>query len=295
MNTKPLDRRRKYYLVLDCETATHPYASQFDGNDRKKIAIAKPLIYDFAWNIVDNKGNIYRRKSFLITEIFSVPSIFNTAYYAIKRPLYIEKLQKGEIKLISWNEAVNELLADLAEVECLGAYNSMFDFKKAICYTENYISHLYSADFYEWDEKQKKHIDFLVTQKSCKNEKDFDPKNLILRNRTFPIFDIWGLACNHLLDNDDFRAFCLENKLVTASKKFYSTTAETAYKFLKQNTDFTESHTAIEDSDIEAEILAEIFKKVKPKEMEMGIIYFPFRIIGQVPTEYIEENFSEIF
>jgi hypothetical protein len=295
MNTKPLDRRRKYYLVLDCETATHPYAVNFNGNDRKKIAITKPLIYDFAWNIVDNKGNIYRRKSFLITEIFSVPSIFNTAYYAIKRPLYIEKLKKGEIKLISWNEAVNELLADLTEVECLGAYNSMFDFKKAIYYTENYISHLYSADFYEWDEKQKKYIDFLVTQKSYKNEKDFDSKNLVLRNQTFPIFDIWGLACNHLLDNDDFRAFCLENKLVTASKKFYSTTAETAYKFLKQNTDFTESHTAIEDSDIEAEILAEIFKKVKPKEMEMGISYFPFRIVGKVPTAYIEENFSENF
>jgi hypothetical protein len=29
--------------------------------------------------------------------------------------------------------------------------------------------------------------------------------------------------------------------------------------------------------------------------MEMGIIYFPFRIVGRVPTDYIEENFSEIF
>ena len=48
-----------------------------------------------------------------------------------------------------------------------------------------------TGDFYEWDEKQKKHIDFLVTQKSYKNEKDFDSKNLVLRNQTFPIFDIW--------------------------------------------------------------------------------------------------------
>lgn len=295
MNTKPLDRRRKYYIVLDCETATHPYASQFNGNDRKKIALAKPLIYDFAWNVVDCKGNVYRRKSFLITEIFSVPSIFNTAYYAIKRPIYIEKLQKGEIKLVSWNEAVQELLSDLQEVASLGAYNSMFDFKKAIYYTENYINHLYSADFFEWDEKQKKHIDFIVSQKSYKNEKDFDSKNLTLRNQIFPIFDIWGLACSHLLDNDDFRTFCLENKLVTASKKFYSTTAETAYKFLKNDIAFSEAHTAIEDSNIEAEILSEIFKKVKPKDMEMGIIYFPFRIVGTVPTAYIEENFSENF
>ena len=68
---------------------------------------------------------------------------------------------------------------------------------------------------------------------------------------------------------------------IPQSGKYYSTTAENAYNFLKQNTDFVESHTAIEDSDIEAEILAEIFKKVSPKNMTMGIIYFPFRIVGR--------------
>ena len=41
MNNKKLDRRRKYYLVLDCETATLPYAINYDGNARKNIAIAK--------------------------------------------------------------------------------------------------------------------------------------------------------------------------------------------------------------------------------------------------------------
>ena len=77
--THKFDRRRKYYMVLDCETATLPYAANYDGNARKNIAIAKPLIYDLAWQLVDRKGNVYRRKSYIITEIFSVPSIFNTA------------------------------------------------------------------------------------------------------------------------------------------------------------------------------------------------------------------------
>jgi hypothetical protein len=281
MNTKPLDRRRKYYLVLDCETATHPHAMNFDGKDRKKIAINKPLVYDLAWNIIDANGNIYRRKSFLITEIFSVPHIFNTAYYASKRPIYIEKLRKGEITLVAWESAVKELMNDLLEVSSIGAYNSMFDFKKAIAYTEAYISHLYSEDFYEWDKKEVKHIDYMVTSNSFQSEKDFDPMHFTLREKSFPMFDIWGLACENLLDSDEYRDFCMENALYSASGKYYSTTAENAYRFLKQNTDFVESHTAIEDSDIEAEILAEIFKKVSPKNMTMGIIYFPFRIVGR--------------
>ena len=74
-----LDKRRKYYIVLDCETATLPYAANFDGEARKRIAIAKPLIYDLGWTIVDRQGRVYARRNFLITEIFSVPAIFNTA------------------------------------------------------------------------------------------------------------------------------------------------------------------------------------------------------------------------
>ena len=54
MNEK-FDRRRKYYVVLDCETATLPYASNLPENLKKQIAIAKPLIYDLGWTIVDKK------------------------------------------------------------------------------------------------------------------------------------------------------------------------------------------------------------------------------------------------
>jgi hypothetical protein len=54
---------------------------------------------------------------------------------------------------------------------------------------------------------------------------------------------------------------------------------------VKNDNEFEESHTAIEDADIECEILAEIFKKVKPKDMTMGIIYFPFRMLGRADIE----------
>ena len=145
-----LDRRRKYYLILDCETATLPFVKDFPECTRKKIAIAKPLIYDIGWTVIDKKGRIYKKKNFLISEIFSVPSVFNTAYYKEKRPLYIEMLNGGAIDLVTWREATRELIHDMELVEGVGAYNAMFDFKKAIPFTELYINELYGADYQSW-------------------------------------------------------------------------------------------------------------------------------------------------
>ena len=47
------DRRRKYYLVLDCESATLPCAGNLPAEAKKNVAIAKPLIYDLGWKIID--------------------------------------------------------------------------------------------------------------------------------------------------------------------------------------------------------------------------------------------------
>ena len=169
------DKRRKYYLVLDCETATLPCAADYDAAARKKIAIAKPLIYDLGWQVVDRKGRVYARRNFLISEIFSVPSIFNTAYYACKRPLYLEKLAKGEIVLTDWRTAAAALEEDMAEVEAVGAYNSMFDFKKAIPFTELYINMLYSPDFYDWDKMQERICKNIASDNRFTSTKEFDP------------------------------------------------------------------------------------------------------------------------
>lgn len=288
MNSKPLDKRRKYYFVLDCETATMPHAHDYDGEIRKSIAIAKPLIYDLGWKLIDSKGKVYRRKSYLITEIFSVPSIFNTAYYASKRPLYIDKLKKKEITLTSWEQATTDMVADMEGAVAVGAYNSMFDYKKAIAFTEDYITHLYSDNYAEWEAKQNNRIDYIATHPNRPSTKDFDPDHFVFRGKTYDLFDIWGLSCEQLLDNDDYRKFCVDNNLITNSGKYYSTTAESTYKYLTQNTGFIESHTAIEDADIECEILTQIFSKVKPKNMTMGIIYFPFRILGRADNGEVE-------
>ena len=193
-----------------------------------------------------------------------------------------EKIRKGEISVVSWERATAEMVADIEETTSVGAYNSMFDYKKAITFTEEYISHLYNEDFHEWEAKQNRAADFIATNnnRANKNEK-INPDVFEFRGKTYPLFDIWALSCENLINNDEYRQFCKDTNRTTASGKYYPTNAEVVYRYLTKDTEFIEAHMAVEDADIECEILARVFKKVKPKDMTMGIVYFPFRILGR--------------
>ena len=277
------DKRRKYYVVLDCETATLPEAINYEGEERKNIAIAKPLIYDLGWKVIDAQGRTYARKNYLISEIFSVPAIFDTAYYASKRCIYLEKLEKGEIILTDWKTASAELVEDMDACVAVGAYNSMFDYKKAIPFTDLYISKLYSPDFHDWLNYQNKKLPWLATGHRNENPNGFDETIFRFRGKEYPLFDLWGLSCRHILNCDEYKNMCLDNDWQTASGKYFKTSAETAFRFFSETLDFEEAHTAIDDAEIESILFAEICKRTK-KKFEMGIIYFPFRELGTVES-----------
>ena len=277
------DKRRKYYIVLDCETATLPEAINYEGEERKNIAIAKPLIYDLGWKVIDAQGRTYARKNYLISEIFSVPAIFDTAYYASKRCIYLEKLEKGEIILTDWKTASAELVEDMDACVAVGAYNSMFDYKKAIPFTDLYISKLYSPDFHNWLNYQNKKLPWLAKGNRNENPDGFDETIFRFRGKEYPLFDLWGLSCRHILNCDEYKNMCLDNDWQTASGKYFKTSAETAFRFFSETLDFEEAHTAIDDAEIESILFAEICKRTK-KKFEMGIIYFPFRELGTVES-----------
>ena len=285
INCTKFDRRRKYYMVLDCETATLPYAANFDGSARQAIAIAKPLIYDLGWQVIDRHGNVYARKHFIISEIFSVPAVFDTAYYASKRPLYIEMLNKGEAVLTDWRTATAEMERDMAVCEAVGAYNAMFDYKKAIPFTELYVSKLYSNDFYSWQKEQETYCNAIANKARRDNCREFESEVFRFRGNAYPMFDLWGMSCEHLLNNDNYKRMCIENNWCTASGKYFKTSAETAYRFFTGDMEFDEAHTALDDAIIESELFAAIVGK-KVANLTIGITYFPFRLLGLV------ENFN---
>ena len=282
------DGRRKYYMILDCETATLPCAVNYDEEQRKNVAIAKPLIYDLGWKIVDRTGKVYNTENFLITEIFSVPTIFDTAYYKDKRPIYFEKMRNGQIILTNWETAMTAFLADLACVESVGAYNSMFDFKKAIPFTELYVNKLYSADFHNWLAWQENTCQWIADGGKLESVENFEETIFRFRGKTYPLFDIWGLSCEHLLNCDDYKRLCINQEWATASGKYFKTSAETAYRFISGNLTFDEAHTAIDDVEIESQLFAEIVKRTKNK-WEIGIAFFPFRMLGTVEEFVLKE------
>lgn len=272
--------RKNYYLVLDTETATLPFIKEYtEGREdlRKNLAIAKPLVYDIGWTIVDTKGVSIKKVNYLVQETFFVPNVFNTAYYCDKRPKYMEMLKAGVISAKNWNDIIPELVEDAKKCKAVCAYNAAFDFKKAIPFTERYISALY-GDYNDFERKQRYSCKKSVERGHVEGK---NPKYLNaeweIRNETFPIIDLWEVACTKLINIDKYRRYCLDNSLWSASTQYFKTSAETAFQYLMSDYDFEESHTALDDAEIEAEILAKALKRGKVDPC-MGA--FPFMELG---------------
>ncbi len=281
--------KRKYYLILDTETATLPFADRIatTAEQKKKIAIAKPLVYDIGWTIATTQGEIVDRKNFLVQETFFVPNVFNTAYYKEKRPLYMEKLAKGEIKVDCWNNIIDILLADLRKVNVSTAFNACFDFKKAIPFTERYISALYSTDYNKWETRQYHVCKKIVEGKDNSKNAEYLNPYLELRNEKFDIIDLWGLACDRLINIPKYKNFCLDNSFVTNSAIYFKTSAEVVFQYLNKDITFEEKHTALDDSEIETFILSKCLKKGK---IIPNIESFPFRKLGTTYEYALEKK-----
>lgn len=280
--------KKKVYMVVDTETATLPIVAELahTADDKKKLAIAKPLIYDIGWTYCDRAGNILKTEQFLIAETFSVPSVFNTAYYKEKRPIYLQKLARGEISIKPWREVMDIFMTNLREVDGVGAFNSMFDFKKAIPFTELYINKLYSNNYFDWEKAQRRSCDYILTHSPDKSEKEFETDVFRFRGEVFPLFDLWGLSVTHLLNNVNYKNECLRHNLFTNSGTFFKTSAESTYQYLCDKYDFVESHTALDDAIIESFILSKIAQR---HAINPGIEFFPFRNLGYT-DDFVKRN-----
>lgn len=285
-NEKPLDRRRKYYLIVDTETATLPV----NVSDRSKVSLKYPLIYDIGWVITDINGNIYRTRNFLINEIFSNYQVFSTAHYREKRQVYIDKLISGEIIKTDWEVATKVFEKDLSEIEGVGAYNAFFDLKKAIPFTERYIQKFYSNEWEMWYNNKISEIENSdgKTSKSKKSNPNYNGEIFDFREMQYLIFDIWYLAIQHLLNSDNYKKKAVENQWFTESRKYFSTNAENTYRFITDKNDFIESHTALSDARIETKIFAKAVNHNK-WNIGWGIQPFPYKILGTVEN-FIKES-----
>lgn len=192
--------------------------------DTETISLEKPFCYNIGYTIVNKESREHLvKRDYVVEQIWHNPMLFITAYYADKRDIYVKAMRSRKTIMAKYGYICQAMIRDFIKYEVAGAYafNSPFDDK---VFT-------YNSDWFK-----------------CNNPFD-----------NIPIFDIRGYV-HHFMVDDSFKAFCEEHGYFTDSGN-YSTTAEVMYRYLTGNTDFIEDHTALSDSEIEADILLECFKR----------------------------------
>lgn len=115
-----IDKRKKYLMVLDVETAnTNTLSKHNDG-----------LVYDLGFTVIDKKGNIYAKRSFAIKEIFDWKELMSTAYYNYKLPRYYKALEEKQMEKITIWEARKRIkkAIEIFNIKEVWAYNASFDY-----------------------------------------------------------------------------------------------------------------------------------------------------------------------
>ena len=179
----------------------------------------KKFCYNVGYDIVDTDSrSITCKKDFVVEQIWHNRALFETAYYAEKRPLYVSAMRGKRATLDKWGYIMREMSRDFREhkVEAVYAYNSPFD-----------------------DSVFTFNCDWFKTNNPLDN---------------VPVIDIRGMVAQFITNTDDYKTFCEEYDLFT-EKGYYSTTAESVYRYITQNTEFIEAHTALADAEIETDIL----------------------------------------
>ena len=226
-----IDHRRHYVLVLDTETANT--ARTEDG----KLDTSSVLMYDCGWSVVDTKGNVYEERSFVNRDIFVYErELMNSAYYGWKIPRYVEDLQNGTRKMASTYEIRKAMLADmeLYRITEVVAHNARFD-RDAL------------DTIQRWTTKSKYRYWFPYGTE---------------------IWDTMKMARDVIHMMPTYRRFCEEHGLLTPTGKL-SAKAEDLYRFIIKDPSFIESHTGLEDVQIEREIMFYCFRQ--HKKMRKGL------------------------
>ena len=212
-----IDKRKSYYVTFDTETA--------NGLD-------DPIVYDLGFAVVDKKGNVYEKHSFVIYETFcGMKDLMKSAYYADKLPQYKEQIESGERKLVRFSTAkkiFNEVCKKY-NVKAIMAHNARFDYRSTAT-TQRYLT-------------KSKYRFFL-------------PYGIEL-------WDTLKMAQDTICRQWTYKEWCYNNGYVTKNGRPRAT-AEILYKYITGNEQFKESHTGLEDVLIEKEIFAHCVAQHKP-------------------------------
>lgn len=125
-----MDKRIKYFLVLDTETA--------NGLDC-------PLVYDIGGAVVDKRGKVYETFSFVIYDVYCcMADLMKTSYYAQKLPQYENQIKAKQRTIIQYSTAKRYIqnLCNKWNIKVVIAHNARFDYKS----TSNTIRYITKSE-----------------------------------------------------------------------------------------------------------------------------------------------------
>lgn len=204
------------YIILDTETCPI-------DRDLDKVTPDNMLYYDLGWVVCNEMGRVLETQSFVNSDIFQKEKdLMKSAYYAEKIPKYLENIAKGERIVANAYEIRKALVETMARYNTtkVFAFNVRFDYG-TLNNTQRYLTNSKYRYFF--------------------------PKGT-------EIYDILKMARQVVATDENYKEFCRNNGYVTKNNRV-QVKAETVYKFITDNNDFNESHTGLEDSIIEKEIL----------------------------------------
>ena len=180
-----------------------------------------PFVYDVGYQIFTLADGVLAERSFVNADIFLDKDLMKDAYFAEKIPAYWDDVKDGKRILKKWFNIKKQIAEDCAifGVKYVCAHNARFD-SMALNNTQRYQTTSKFRYFLPFG------IEWLDTLKMSRQ----------------------------LLKNDEgYGAFCYENDYLTKNgcRRY---TAEIIYRWLSGQHDFIESHTGLEDVEIERQI-----------------------------------------
>ena len=179
--------------------------------------------------ITDKQGKVYHEERWTINETFFNRRLMTGSDFLkpAKLAMYDREIHpKAGTNFAEVKARVNYLLNSY-EVDIVAAYNVAFDFRALSATCSTYLG---TTEFFQQER---------------------------------PILCLWNMACDTIMQQKTFIRQARKYGWLTESGKNISTNAETAYRYLSNQPDYIEPHTALEDCRIEVAIMAYCFRQRK--------------------------------
>lgn len=217
-----------YYIAQGGKTLKHYIVLDTETYSNGQIP------FEVSWKGIDEKGNTLFKRGYLIKEIaYNKAGNFNTdvrygKFSRDKIANYEKLVCEGKIQVEALDKIREQFYNDIVKLENVKvcAYNADFD-KRA----------LNNAMFMTGADKPFTYVEYM---------------------------DIWQLAKHTIMNTKKYAAFCVKNGLY-GKTGIMTTSAEAAYRYIKDDMSFIESHIGLDDIDIEGEILITCLKSSKKK------------------------------